>query len=33
MWSVVIESPSSARTRAPVDVGCTGPGSIVMPSK
>src|SRR5207249_5724630 len=32
MWSVVIESPSSARHRAPV-IGCT-PGSVmVMPSK
>ncbi len=32
MWSVVTESPSSARTRAPV-MSFTGAGSDGMPSK
>ena len=32
MWAVVMESPSSARMRAPM-MSPTGAGSIVMPSK
>ena len=32
MWSVVTESPSTARTRAP-SMSRSGAGSAVMPSK
>jgi hypothetical protein len=32
MWSVVMKSPSSASTRAPL-IAATGFGVIVMPSK
>ena len=32
MWSVVTESPSLARTRAPL-MSVTGSGSISIPSK